>query len=95
MARPGKGFFRKKSDASTGEDIQRRDQDGVEGNRTGKSVQETLQTADLVRKRFSLLERGSVYPIVEESLRFYEIPFLPCKGSPRDTLDSTAKRAPS
>ena len=80
MARPGKGFFRKKSDASADEDVQRRDQDGFEMNRTGKPVQETLQTADLVRKRFSLLERGSIYPIVEESLRFHETPYLQYKG---------------
>ena len=82
MARPGKGFFRKKSDASTEEDVQRRDQSGFERGRTSEAVQETLQTADLVWKRFSLLERSSIYPIVEESLRFRKIPYLQYKGRP-------------
>ena len=50
------------------------DQDGVERNRTGEPAQETLQTADLFRKRLSLLEPSSVYPVIEESLGFRQIP---------------------
>ena len=38
------------------------------GGRTGEPVQETLQTTDLVWEGFSLFERGSVYPIIKESL---------------------------
>ena len=67
MARPGKGFFRKKSDASINPGV-RDNQNGPEREQTGEPVQETLQTADLVWKGFPLLERSSVYPIVEESL---------------------------
>ena len=74
MARPGKGFFRKKSEASTNTEVYRRDQNGVERDRTGEPVQETLQTTNFFRKRFSLLERSSVYPIIEESLRLHRIP---------------------
>jgi len=71
MARPGKGYFRKKSEASTNQEAQGRGQNGAEGNRTGEPVQETLQAADLVWEGFSLLECGSVNPIVKESLRFH------------------------
>ena len=89
MARPGKGFFLRKSEASTNQEgSEARPENGSDRNRTGESIQETLQTTDLVRKGLSILECGSVYPIVEESLIFYQIPqFQLGKPTRRTWLD--------
>ena len=81
MARPGKGYFRKKSEASINPGVQRQNQNCAGRKRTGEPVQEALQTADLVRKGFPLLERSSVYPIVEESLTPRWIPKFHREGT--------------
>lgn len=94
MARPGKGFFRKKSEASTNPEVRGEHQSSDLRERTGKPVKETLEATDLVWKGFTLLESGSVYPIVEESLitfRFSVTGFRRLRGTP----DLTEKQAPS
>ena len=65
MARPGKGYFRKKSEVSINLQYQRQNHNCAGRKRTGEPVQEALQTADLVQEGFPLLERSSVYPIIE------------------------------
>jgi len=68
MACPGKGFFHRKSEGSANPEVQGQSRSGAERElRTCEPVQETPRTTDPVWKRFSLLERGPVYPIVKES----------------------------